>query len=120
MDNVTNDELIARWQQLRRDHRDYVTTHRGRVPSDMLDEIAALRREGHRRGMNLETIPPLPRPTHVVRRELRSVERSMARLHRLAATRAQATTREARLGQLARSRDALLDELRRAQAAAGE
>lgn len=118
--DVTDDKLIARWQQVKREHGDYVRKSRGRVRRDLLDEIASLRREGYRRGIDMNRIPPAPRAAAVIQRELRRIERSMARQHRRAYTRAQATTREARLGQLARSRDALLDELRRSEAADGE
>lgn len=112
---MTDYQLAARWQRVQRDHLDYVATHRGRVPQGMIDELVALRREGYRRGIDMEAIPPAPRDPRVIRRKLASVERSMRRLHRPVSTRAQATTREARLGQLAVLRDGLVSELQRVE-----
>lgn len=117
---MTDEQLIIRWQRVLREHGEYVRGNRGRVPHTMLDEIRRLRREGYSRGIDMEAIPPAPRERAVIERELGDIERRMERLYRHVASRAQATTREARLGQLAMRRDALIEELRRAQAAAGE
>lgn len=110
-------ELIELWQQVQRNHIDHLGRTKGIPDRALLDKLVALRREGYRRGMDLHSVPPAPRPADVVRRELESIERKMAGLHRRAYTRAQATTREASLGQLARVADGLRRELARAKGA---
>src|SRR5690625_836570 len=112
VDTLTDDELIEAWRSVQRELSDAWDTK-------TLDRHVALRREGHRRGIDMHSIPPMPRSAEVVRRELEDIERRMQRLHRRAYTRARATAREANLGQLARIADALRDELRRAEEVAG-
>lgn len=97
-------------------HNSIVYAERFPLPPDVVDAMGECRREAFRRGIDLHPYMQKAQAQHVGRkaleRQLRTIERRLETAQRARSnTRASATTKAARMGQLAQSRDAVVSAL---------
>ena len=97
-------------------HNSIVYAERFPIPHDVIDAMGECHREAFRRGIDLHPYMQKAQAQHVGRkaleRQLRTIERRLETAQRARSnTRASATTKAARMGQLAQSRDAVVSAL---------
>ena len=97
-------------------HNSIVYAERFPVAEDLIDEMGACRREAYRRGIDLHPHMRKAQAQHAGRKalekQLHAVERRLEiAQYARSNTRASATTKAARMGQLAQTRDAVVTAL---------